>query len=138
VYVTSAILFVTFRRGDVDVDTLQAALCVYLMIGLMWVYVYALIALAAPGSFLVQGNRMAPWSDPKSRSAEFVHLLVFSFSTLTTSGLSDVTPVTGFARICATLEAVSGQVYLAVVVARLVGMQAGASRDARTTAEPPG
>jgi voltage-gated potassium channel len=122
----------------VDVETLQAALCVYLMIGLMWVYVYALISLAAPGSFLVRGGRMPSWSDPQSRSAEFVSLLVFSFSAMTASGFGDVTPATAFASLCANLEAVGGQVYLAVVVARLVGMQAGAGRNARTPAEPEG
>lgn len=136
-YVTSAILFVTFRTRDVDVETLQAALCVYLMIGLMWVYVYALISLAAPGSFRIQGGRMPSWTDPQSRSAEFVRLLVFSFSTLSGSGRGDVTPATGFACMCVNLESLSAQVYLAVVVARLVGMQA-AGRQARTTAERDG
>jgi hypothetical protein len=68
---------------------------------------------------------MVRWSDDPSRRAELVRLLVFSYSTLTSTGLGDLTSAGGFPSICANLEALTAQVYLAVVIARLVGMQAG-------------
>jgi hypothetical protein len=125
IFVIVTILGAVFERARVDVETLQAALCVYLLLGLIWVYLYVLIALAAPDSFQVQGGPMVAWSDDRSRRIEFMRLLVFSYSTLTSSGHGDLVPATGFTSLCANLEALSGQVYLAVVIARLVGMQTG-------------
>src|SRR5262249_48649349 len=54
-----------------------------------------------------------------------LRLLVFSYSTMTTTGLGDLTSANSFCSICGNLEAMTAQVYLAVVIARLVGMQAG-------------
>jgi hypothetical protein len=122
-YVTVAILDAVFTRPAVDVETLEAALCVYLLLGLVFVYVYALIALAAPGSFHSLGVPHVAWTDDRSRRVEFLRLLVFSFSTLTTTGFGNLTPRYNFASICANLEAMTAQVYLAVVIARLVGLQ---------------
>jgi hypothetical protein len=124
IYVTVTILDAVFTRKSVDVETLQAALCVYLLLGLIWVWVYALIALAEPGSFRSQGVPQVAWTDAPSRRAEFMRLLVFSYSTLTSSGLGDFTTGNSFASICANLEALTAQIYLAVVIARLVGLQA--------------
>jgi hypothetical protein len=123
-YVTFTILGAVFETKHVDVETLQAALCVYLLVGLIWAYLYDLIELAAPGSFRSQGAPMIAWSDDPSRRSEFLRLLILSYSKLTSSGSEDLAPATGFARISVCLEALSGQVYLAVVIARLVGMQA--------------
>jgi hypothetical protein len=94
--------------------------------GLIWVAVYALIALAVPGSFRYQGAPMVRWVDDTSRRAEFLRLVIFSYSRLTSSGVGDLQTASGFASVCANLEALSAQVYLAVVIARLVGLQAAA------------
>ena len=122
-YVTVAILDAVFTRPAVDVETLSAALCVYLLLGLVFVYVYALITLAAPASFHSQGIPHVAWTDDRARRLEFLRLLVFSYSTLTTTGFGSLTPRNNFASICANLEAMTAQVYLAVVIARLVGLQ---------------
>src|SRR5208337_1338381 len=114
IYVTVTILDAVFTRKSVDVETLQAALCVYLLLGLIWVWVYALIALAEPSSFRSQGVPQVAWTDAPSRRAEFMRLLVFSYSTLTSSGLGDFTTGNSFASICANLEALTAQIYLAV------------------------
>jgi hypothetical protein len=116
----------------VDVETLQAALCVYLLLGLIWVYYYALIALATPDSFLFQGGPMLAWSDDPSRRSEFLRLVLFSESKLTASGYDDLKPASGFTNICACLGAPTGQVDRAVVIARLVGMQIGQASDPRS------
>ncbi len=102
IYVIITILDAVFERESVDVETLQAALCVYLLLGLLWMFVYALIALAAPGAFRFQGGPMAAWSDDQSRQTESMRLLILSYSTLTSSGFGDLTPASGFACICAT------------------------------------
>jgi hypothetical protein len=123
IFVTIVILDAVFTSENVDAETVQAVLCAYLLLGLIWVFLYGLIDLADPSSFrLLRGVRLV-WSDGPTRRADFLRLLVFSYSTLTTSGFGDLAPASGFASICANLEALSGQVYLTVVIARVVGMQ---------------
>jgi hypothetical protein len=123
-FVTGTILKVIFESERVAVETLQAALCVHLMLGLLWVFVYALIEAAAPGSFLSERGPQIALTDERSRWDGFSRLLVFSYSALTTTGFGDLAPASGFASICANLEALTAQVYLAVVIARLVGIRA--------------
>jgi hypothetical protein len=125
VYATVEILGTVFERQEVEVETLLAALCVYLILGLIWVYLYALIGLAAPASFRLPGEVPVAWWDDASRRTEFMRMLILSYSTLTTIGVGDLAPASGLACIVANLEAISGQVYLAVVIARLVGMHVG-------------
>lgn len=124
VYVTATILDAIFERDRVEVEILQAAFCVYLFLGLIWFFIYALVELAAPGSFRSQGGPHVAWSDDPTRRAEFLRMFVFSYSTLTSTGFGDLSPTSGFASICGNLESLCAQVYLAVVIARLVGMQA--------------
>jgi len=125
-YVTLAILDAIFVKTMVDIESLQASLCVYLLFGLIWVYIYSLIEMLAPGSFQPQDGAppLISWTDAPSRRAELVRLFVFSYSTLAMTGFGAMAPTTAFARMCICLEVMSAQVYLAVVIARLVGMQA--------------
>jgi hypothetical protein len=123
VFVTIVILDAVFTSEYVDAETVQAVLCVYLLLGLIWVFVYGLIDLAAPTSFRSLSGERIVWSDGPTRRTDFLRLVVFSFSTLTTSGFGDLAPANGFTSICANIEAMSGQVYLAVVIARVVAMQ---------------
>src|SRR5262249_52177362 len=124
VFVTGTILKVIFESKRVGVDTLEASLCVYLLLGLLWVFFYALTEMAAPGSFQSQRELRIALTDERSLRAEFLRLLIFSYSALTATGFGDLAPASGFATVIANLEAMSAQVYLAVVIARLVGMQA--------------
>ena len=137
IYVTATILDAIFEKERVELETLQAALCVYLLIGLIWVYIYSLIALASPDAFRPQGGPMVRGSGDLSWRPAFMRLLLFSYSTLTSSGFRDLAPASGFAGICGNLEALSGQVYLAVVIARLVGMHAAHSPPGKPTAIGP-
>jgi hypothetical protein len=105
-----------FRRQDhVTVDTLFAAVAAYLLFGVAWSFAFAMLELAAPGSFAVAGAQPV---DP----ARFDRFLGFSFITLTTLGYGNVAPASPQADALATFEAVVGQIYLAVVIARLVGL----------------
>ena len=105
------------REGTrVTVDTLCGAFSAYLILGLIWMFFYMLLELAEPGS-LVHGS-----GEPLAESG-FDRFLGFSFATLTTLGYGNIAPATQRADAIATLEAVVGQVFVAVVIARLVALQ---------------
>jgi hypothetical protein len=115
---TLTILRAVVLDSVVTVDTIKGAVCVYLLIGVTWLYVFVLIDTVSPGSF-----RLDP--SPEGLVTEWQRipqLLYFSFSTLTTLGYGDILPLRGPARTACYLEAVVGQVYLTVLIARLVGM----------------
>jgi hypothetical protein len=122
IYVIATILRAIFASRDVTVETLLAALCVYLLMGLFGAFNFTLIDQTLPGSFRASHGPGLVWADERSRATEFMRLFVFSYATLSGSGYAEIAPATGFARNAASLEAMIGQVYLAVVVARLVGL----------------
>ncbi|HEY3834848.1 MAG TPA: potassium channel family protein [Acidimicrobiia bacterium] len=96
------------RRGIVDVRTVLGALCIYVLLGLCFAFVYTVIGLAA-GRFFVQ--------QATARSSDYVY---FSYVTLTTVGYGDLTASDGVGRALAIFEALIGQIYLVTVVAVLV------------------
>ena len=109
-YTTVAIIRHLFRRQEVDLDTILSAVSAYLMIGLTFSVAYMLIETAHPGSFMVNYLTDQMWDE----------LFYFSFVTLTTLGYGDIIPVTPQARSVATLEATTGVLYMAILLARLV------------------
>jgi hypothetical protein len=122
IYVIATILRTVFASRDVTVETLLTALCVFLLIGLFGAFAFTLIDLTFPGSFRASHGPGLVWADEESRATGLMRLFVFSYATLSGSNCAEVAPATGFARNAASLEAMAGQVYLAVVVARLVGL----------------
>ncbi len=117
--VAMIILSDLFKVTKVSGDTLAGAVCVYLLIGLIWSYLYLLVEICVPGSFsFTQGDaRLQLWV-----AKEFYPFFYLSLVTLTTVGYGDLLPVGTMARTLATLEGILGQVYLTILVARLVGM----------------
>ncbi len=103
-------------------DRIVGAICVYLMIGLAWAKVYETLEAVVPGSFGFPAH-----THPSTVS--LAHFTYLSFVTLTTLGYGDITPTTAVARTLAWLEAVTGQLYLAITVARLVALSLGETRD---------
>jgi Ion channel len=100
------------------VDSVFGAICGYLLLGMAWALLYSAIDSLSPGSFAVS-DKLAEYAE---HARARIHVLIYySFVTLTTVGYGDVTPVTAPARTCAWFEAMSGQFYLAVLVAGLVG-----------------
>jgi hypothetical protein len=127
------ILFDLFRARKVSGDTLAGAVCVYLLIAFISTYCFIMIEFLVPGSFsFTQGaSRTQLWA-----TREFYPFFYLSMVTMTTVGYGDMSPVTTIARTFATLEALTGQVYLTILVARLVGMHLvgqGKSSDSNTT-----
>jgi len=99
---------------------ISGALSVYLLLGYFWSIVFTILETLQPGSFnLALGGAEAAGS----RAEIFKQLLYYSYITLSTLGYGDITPLSAGARSLAALEALTGQIYLAVLVARLVGLQ---------------
>jgi len=107
------------RDSSVTVDTIAAAVCVYLLLAVIWALFFSLIELTHPGSFASAGQQLA--RSPRTVHSELLYLSVVTLSTL---GYGDVLPVTAQARMLAAIEAIIGQLYLAVLIARLVGIEA--------------
>ena|ERR1700726_653101 len=105
------------RRGQISADKICGAICVYLLIGFAWAFGYGIIELINPGSF----SGLAE-IDANNHVGQMMQMRYFSFATLTTLGFGDILPRSPSARTLATLEAVTGQIYLAVLIARLVGL----------------
>jgi hypothetical protein len=101
-----------FRRGGVDSERIFSALTVYVMAGLIFAVGYWTVERVWPGSF----------GAPGAADLDLPGAIYFSFVTLATLGYGDITPVSEAARGFAILEAVAGQMYIAVLVARLVGL----------------
>ncbi len=101
-------------------NTIWGAIIIYLLIGVLFSNVYILIEILTPGSFLISSSaEKFVVSSAKNVSRVFGY---FSFVTLTTLGYGDILPVKDLSRTMAWLEAFIGQIYLAVIIARLVGM----------------
>lgn len=103
----------------IDSERIYAALSAYLLIGVCWGVVYAAVARIQPGA-LLSGGVVPPGGIAMGDA------IYFSFVTLATLGYGDVVPATPAVRGLAVFEAVIGQLYLALLVARLVGLQTAA------------
>lgn len=101
-------------------EILFAAACVYLLLALIWSLGYELAHTFEPETLAIPERLVALGENPSSRGI----FTYFSFVTLTTLGYGDVTPISDSARTLAALEAAIGQLFLVIVVARLVGMHA--------------
>lgn len=113
-YVTVQVLRAVLASERITWEAVAAALCVYLLFGLVWASFYSLIELAQPGSFRLSGAG-APGSE-----AQWGEMVYFSYVTQTTLGYGDVVPLSPPARSFATVQALLAQIYLATLVARLV------------------
>lgn len=133
-FVTSRILGFILRARIVDAEVILAALCVYLLLGIIWTELYVAVAAADPAAFA-----HPPFAAVGDGAVHPVRrtLGYFSFVTLTTLGYGDVTPVSGAARGLAVLEAIFGQLYLVTMIARLVALQVETERETADAAGQP-
>ena len=110
---TVVVLVKVLRPGTITIYRLEGAVAAYLLFGLVWAKAYEWVALAHPGAFAgaVGGDvARSPW-------------VYYSLVTLTTMGYGDITPVHPVARSLATGEALTGQLYLAILISRLVALE---------------
>jgi hypothetical protein len=122
-YVTMMILEHVLGTQPVTLETLQAAFCVFLLLGLVWTYFYIAVELINPGSFESAESVPISWSSEGSSRNGFLRFLIMSYATISARDYEGLGPSRDFASICNCLESIMAQVYLAVIVARLVGLQ---------------
>jgi len=106
------------RDREVDIDMIAGGISVYLLIGLVYGLLYSLLYQYAPGSFDVSES-LVDVHDARGLQHVFVY---FSYVTMTTLGYGDVSPVSNLARVLVQLETLGAQLFLAIFIARLVGM----------------
>lgn len=132
-FLLSAIVIFRYvlRARRVTSNTIWAALCVYVFMGLLWAFVYAILAYVNPAAFSSASELFVARGGLGVSTFNY-----FSFVTLTTLGYGDITPVSEAARSLSSLEAITGQVYLTVLVARLVGMHIATANEERRLSDP--
>jgi hypothetical protein len=118
VLLTSLILGQALREGPTTSHRIMGAVAAYLLIGMVWSLAYYLVALWIPGAFSIQGP-----SAPSGGESLQSQLFYFSFVTLTTLGYGDIAAVHPVARMLVILEGVIGQLFPAILIARLVSLQ---------------
>ncbi|MCX5905513.1 MAG: potassium channel family protein [Proteobacteria bacterium] len=118
------VLVQVFRAGPITIHRITGAIAVYLLIGLMWAFVYQLIELQFPAAFKLPAS-MGTYTADTLQS----NLLYFSFVTLTTLGYGDILAVHPSARMLVMLEALTGQLFPAILLARLVSLEIMHKKD---------
>jgi voltage-gated potassium channel len=117
------LLRLVLTSAHVTVDTLCTALSVYLLLGVFWAIAYSLLDIAEPGASFFHSLDAVGTEEPMRFGAErSVYPLYFSFVTMTTLGYGDIVPNSPSARMLAAAQAVVGQFYVAVLLARLVAL----------------
>jgi voltage-gated potassium channel Kch len=101
------------RAERVTFQKICGGISVYLLFGILCANLYMWLAVAQPGAFTFASGGEATYSQ----------MLYYSVVTLTTLGYGDIFPVAPSTRVLASLEALLGQLYLTVLIARLVALQ---------------
>jgi voltage-gated potassium channel len=104
--------------GPIDGNKIVGAICIYLLMGLIWALLYLFIAQTIPDAF--NGLEQRVWYD------NFADVAYFSFVTLTTLGYGDISPIVPIARFLVYMEAIVGVFYMAILVASLIGIRVSA------------
>jgi hypothetical protein len=118
-FITWNELRAVLRQKEITNETISMSISVYLLLGFTWALFYIVLHELQPLAFTLGGSSAVPLSEQQV----FPILTYFSLTTLSTIGFGDITPVTLQARYAAVAEGITGQFYLAILVARLVGMQ---------------
>lgn len=111
-----------FEQEDADTNLILAAVVVYLLAAVTFAQVFEILELIQPGSF----SGVPDGGHPRELGNA---LLYFSFVCITTMGYGDILPISELARPLAVLEGVFGTLYLAVMIARLVGLHIRGSAE---------
>jgi len=120
IFLSGSIYFLVikiFLERNITTDTIKGGVAVYFLIGILGALLFGMLQL-----FDRQALSIPP-------PITFLDLLYFSFTTLSTLGYGDISPVSGAARNIAVLEAISGQLYIAILVARIVALHSTGNSD---------
>ncbi len=126
-YCTTIIILIIFIIKDlfsgerVTLDKIFGAITIYFLLGILWTIIFTMVELLKPGSLVWAGGEYL---------TSYSQVQYFSYTTLCTLGYGDIIPATKLTMVLSNLEAIVGALYLAILVARLVGLYTGqASRD---------
>ena len=119
IFIVAHILRDILNHKEVTGDTLRGAICLYLLLGVIWASLYTVIYDMDPNSF--RGVE----TDTLGEEGVWRTLLFFSFVTLTTVGFGDIVPVHDSARSLALLESTSGVLFIAILISKLVSLHGG-------------
>jgi len=122
-FVIANLLRFVLRAPSVNTKVLCASISAYLLLSLAWTLGYWLVAELVPGAFAFNA------SSAGDTSINGFNGLYFSIITLTTLGYGDITPVAKVARMLAAMESMTGLLYVAILIARLVAIQAAPKSD---------
>ncbi|HTY89393.1 MAG TPA: ion channel [Candidatus Acidoferrum sp.] len=132
IFLIAHFLHFILRAPRVNADVLCAGISVYLLLGLVWVMGYMLVAQLADA----KQPAFAFNAGPANQSMTGFNAYYFSFITLTTVGYGDITPVSNMARALSALEAMTGTLYVAVLISRLVALYSSQAPPAEPGGKP--
>lgn len=112
-----------YAQQIVNLDKIYAAVTGYLILGILFAVLYTIVSIISPSSFQYTVSVGTAIQKIFPHPAFFTEALYFSFVTLSTLGYGDWIPISGPIKMIATLEAIIGQLYIAILIARLVGIQ---------------
>lgn len=115
-YAITCLVAYVLRDDIATYDELFAAVCLYIFIAMFWACLYWIVKYFQPEAFYVN-----PANNVDGR-VTWWDLLYFSFTTLTSTGYGEITPVTSHARSLVMLQQITGVMYVALLVARLANM----------------
>ena len=113
-YAAGALIAYMLEDHEITRDELYAVGATFTLVAWAFAYSYTVVQAIYPGSFTAAVN-------PEEQRS-WMELLFLSFTTLTSTGLSDVVPIKPFARAVCMIEQLGGLAYVAVLVSRLVGL----------------
>lgn len=120
----AVLIIQVFGAGPVTAHRIRGAIVVYLLLGGIWSFFYYLAALTIPQAFRWLDG--LPPGDPEALQRALTY---FSYITLTTTGYGDITPAAPLTRSLAMFEALTGQLYLVITLARLVSLAVLSQKD---------
>lgn len=113
------------RENEVTLDLIMAAACAYVLLGMLWAYAYYLLEIFHPHSFNTSNTS-------ENVGVDQWNFFYYSFVTLTSTGYGDILAITKTARALSILEVITGQLYLAIMISRLVGLHASQLRNGKS------
>ena len=118
-FVAGILLNKIFHTQKVTANTIYGATCVYILMGICWAFIYTLIEFLNPNAF--NPSEISTTISGKTHTL-FIDFFYYSFVTITTLGYGDIVPVAKFAKMLSILESLIGQLFIVILVSRLVGM----------------
>ncbi len=123
IYIAVLISVFLVRQERVSADMILGAINVYLLFAIAFMFLHAFVEIVNPGAYLYHGESLSVALKGHPEVDALAFLLYFSVVTLTTLGYGDIVPAIPAARMLCSLEAVIGQLFVAVFIARMVALQ---------------